>query len=170
MEDWTVRRLDAECLADAYPLVRSATRVSQQRWETFGEALIAGGGGILAVGAPDGCVHGAAAFRRSIDLRHEQALDVMLFAAFALGGDDPVRARLYAALEEVAANEGCKTISVTMDARSCGDPNSACRAAVERFGLSVDTVGFVRAVTTPGDSGEKVDRQGHANDGHHQPD
>lgn len=156
MKDWTVRRLDAGDLAEAYPLIRTATRVSIERWKEFGRALIAGGGGVLVVGAPDGCIYGAAAFRAALDLRHEKALDVVLLASFALGSDDPVRERLHAALEQVAADEGCRTINVAIAARSCGQTGSTCRAALERFGLSLETMNFVRRV--PDVSREEIDR------------
>ena len=156
MEEWTVRRLEADDLAQAYPLVRTVTRVGIERWEEFGRALIAGGGGILVVGAPDGCIYGAAAFRPALDLRYEKTLDVVLLASFALGSDDPVRERLHATLEQVAADEGCRTINVTVAARICADPDSTCRAALERFGLSLETMSFVQRVANV--SGEKIDR------------
>ena len=144
MQDLKVQSLDAERLAEAYPLIRAATRVSQQRWEEFGRELVAGGGGVLAVIAPDGCVHGVAAFRPELNLRHEQSLDVQVLVAFALGGEDHVRERLLSALEGIAATQGCRSVSFTMAASSYGESSSPSRVAFERLGLKLDTVNFVR--------------------------
>jgi hypothetical protein len=150
MQDLTVQSLGEEQLADAYPLVRTATRVSQQRWEEFGRELIAHGGGVLAVTAPDGCVHGAAAFRPASNLRYEQSLDVEVIVAFELGGDDRVRGALYRELEKTAAACDCRAVNLTMAAKSA-DPESQVRTGLERLGLTLDTVRFAGDV--PSESG-----------------
>ena len=111
MQDLKVECLDVARLADAYPLIRSATRVSQQRWEEFARELVAGGGGVLAVVAPDGCVHGVAAFQPEPNLRHEHSLDVHVLVAFALGGNDYVRERLFSALEAIATTNRCRSVA-----------------------------------------------------------
>lgn len=146
MQDLKVQCLDAAQLANAYPLVRSATHVSQQRWEEFGRELIAEGGGVLAVISPDGCVHGVAAFQPELNLRHEQSLDVQVLVAFALGGNDHVRDRLFSALEGMAAAHRCRSVNFTMAAGSHGEPSSPSRAALERLGLKLETVNFVREI------------------------
>lgn len=146
MQGLKVQCLDAAQLADAYPLIRSATRVSQQRWEEFGRELVAGGGGVLAVFAPDGCVHGVAAFQPVPNLRHEHSLDVHVLVAFALGGNDHVREHLLSALEGIAATHRCRSVNFTMAAGSYGEPSSPPRAALERLGLKLETVNFVREI------------------------
>ena len=145
MQDLKVECLDAAQLADAYPLIRSATRVSQERWEEFARDLIAGGGGVLAVIAPDGCVHGVAAFQPELNLRHEQSLDVPVLVAFALGGNEHVRDRLFSALEGIAATHRCRSVNFAM-AGSYGETSSPPRAALERLGLKLETVNFVREI------------------------
>lgn len=154
MQDLKVKSLDVERLADAYPLIRSATRVSQQRWEEFGRELIASGGGVLAVTAPDGCVHGVAAFRPSLNLRHEQSLDVEVIVAFELRGDDRVREQLCGTLEQVAATHHCRTVNFTVAARSYGEPSSPARAALERLGMRLETLNFVRDLRQPEDQAQ----------------
>jgi hypothetical protein len=151
MQNLNVESLDVERLADAYPLIRSATRVSQQRWEEFGRELIANGGGVIAVTAPDGCVHGVAAFRPSPNLRHEQSLDVEVIVTFELRGDDRVRERLCGTLEQVAATHRCRTINFTMAPRSYGEPLSPARAALERLGMRLETLTLVRDLRPPDD-------------------
>jgi hypothetical protein len=149
MQDLRVEPLDVERLAEAYPLIRSATRVSQQRWEEFGRELICGGGGVLAVTAPDGCIHGVAAFRPSPSLRHQQSLDVEVIVAFELSGDDRVREQLCSTLEQVAATHRCRTVNFTMLPRSYGEPLSPARAALERLGMRLETLNFVRDLQPP---------------------
>lgn len=147
MQDLNVQYLSMKQLARAYPLVRTATRVSQQRWEEFGRELIADGGGVLAVIAPDGCVHGVAAFRPASSLRHEQSLDVEVIVAFELSGDDRVREALCHELERIATARGCKVVNLTVAAKSM-DPESHMRTGLERLGLTLDTVRFARDVST----------------------
>ena len=144
MQDLKVRSLDVEGLGSAYPLIRSATRVSQQRWEEFGRELIEGGGGVLAVISPDGCIHGVAAFRPGPSLRHEQSLEVEVIVAFELHGDDRVREQLCTTLERVAAAYRCRSVNFTVAARNNGEPFSPARAALERLGMKLETVNFVR--------------------------
>lgn len=150
MQDLKVQSLSAERLADAYPLIRSATRVSQERWEVFGRELIRNGGGVLAVTAPDGCIHGIAAFRPGLTLRHEQSLDVEVIVAFELQGDDRVRDQLCKTLERVAARHRCRTVNFTLAARRYGEPLSPARAALERLGMRLETVNFVRELQPEG--------------------
>lgn len=143
MPDLKIQSLEANRLANAYPLIRSATRVSRQRWEAFGRQLIDDGGGILTVIAPDGCIHGVAAYRAALNLRYDRSLDVEVLVAFELRGDGRVRELLCNALEGIAAILECRTINVTL-AASYGAPTRRSRAALERLGLKLGTVNFVR--------------------------
>ena len=143
--DLTVEPLRGDRLAEAYPLVRAATRVSQGRWEDFGRELLESGGGILAVTAADGCLHGVAAYRPNRNLRHEQSLDVEVIVGFELRGDDRVREALCRALEKIAAAMGCSTVNYTVGAKSAA-PRSRARSGLERLGLKLDTASFVREV------------------------
>lgn len=145
MPDLTVEPLASERLAEVYPLVRSATRVSLERWREFGRDLFQAGGGVLAVTAPDNCVHGMAAYRPSHDLRHEQSLDVEVIVAFDLRGDDRVREALCRELEGMAAKLGCNTVNFTVAGKSA-EPESRAREGLERLGLRLDTAKFVRDV------------------------
>lgn len=143
MQDFRVESLGPDQLAQVYPLVRAATRVSLKRWEEFGRELLAGGGGVLALTAPDKCIHGAAAYRPGRNLRHEQSLDVEVIVAFDLRGDDRVRETLCRELERIAARLGCSTLNFTVAAEKA-EPASSARNGLERLGLRLDTAGFVR--------------------------
>ena len=149
MPDLSVKSIDTSGLAHVYPLIRSATRVSLKRWTEFGEDLLGAGGGILAVTAPDGCIHGVAAYRPRRDLRHEQSLDVEVIVAFDLSGDDHIRESLCGELERIAAERGCQAVNFTVSGRSA-EPASRARAGLERMGLKLETAGFVREV--PGEA------------------
>lgn len=143
--DLNVEPLTGDRLAEAYPLVRTATRVSQARWQEFGRELLESGGGILAVTAADTCLHGVAAYRPNRNLRHEQTLDVDVIVAFDLRGDDRVREALCLALEKIAASLGCSAVNYTVAAKSAA-PRSRARSGLERLGLKLDTASFVREV------------------------
>lgn len=148
MPDLTVRSVGLDHLAQVYPLIRSATRVSLERWQEFGRELLDKGGGVLAVFAPDECIHGVAAYRPSRNLRHEQTLDVEVIVAFDLRGDDRVRTALCRELELIAAKCGCGTVNFTVAAKSA-ERSSRVRSGLERLGLKLDTASFVREL--PGD-------------------
>ena len=143
MPDLTVRPVGVDHLAQVYPLIRSATRVSLERWREFGRELLDKGGGVLAVFAPDECIHGVAAYRPSRNLRHEQTLDVEVIVAFDLRGDDRVRAALCRELEHIATECGCGTVNFTVAAKSA-ERSSSVRSGLERLGLKLDTASFVR--------------------------
>lgn len=137
--------LGPERLAEAYPLVRAATRVSQERWEEFGRELLEGGGGVLAVTAADKCLHGVAAYRPNRNLRHEQSLEVEVIVAFDLRGDDRVRQALCQELDRMAAELHCSAVNFTVAAKSA-EPRSPARSGLERLGLKLDTATFVREI------------------------
>ena len=143
MQVLTVESLDAGQLAQVYPLIRSATRVTLEKWEQFGRELLAGGGGVLAVMAPDKCIHGAAAYRPSRNLRHERTLEVEVIVAFDLRGDDRVREQLCMALERIATSLRCTALNFTVAAKRA-ERSSTTRSGLERLGLRLDTAGFVR--------------------------
>ena len=139
----TVKSIGCGDLPDVYPLVRAATRVSLDRWTEFGAELLREGGGVLAVRAPDLCIHGVAAYRPTRDLRHDRCLDVEVIVAFDLRDDDRIRKALCRELERIAKRRGCKAVNFTLSGKSA-DPASRTRAGLERLGLRLDTARFVR--------------------------
>lgn len=149
-----VETLNADRLAEAYPLIRTATRVSQERWEEFGRDLLDGGGGVLAVTAADTCLHGVAAYRPNRNLRHEQSLEVEVIVAFDLRGDDRVREALCRELDRIAARLRCTAVNFTVAAKSA-EPKSRARSGLERLGLKLDTATFVRELHGEEDQSRK---------------
>ena len=143
MPDFSVSPIGAGQLAQVYPLIRSAARVSLDRWEEFGRELLRQDGGVLTVTAPDNCIHGVAAYRPQHNLRHEQSLHVEVIVAFELGHDDLVREALCRDLERLAIERGCSAVNFTVAAKKA-EPASRGRSGLERLGLKLDTAGFVR--------------------------
>lgn len=143
MRDLTVQQLTYDRLGEAYPLIRTATHVSLERWLEFGAELLKADGGVVAVVASDHYVHGVAAFRPRSHLRHDQGLDVEAMVAFDLRGNDRVKDVLYKELERIGRERGCRTIYFTMAAKSA-EPCSKARMGLERLGLKLETAGFVR--------------------------
>lgn len=146
MQNFTVKSLRVDQLEQVYPLIRAATRVSLSRWKEFGRELLAGNGGVLAVTAPDKCIHGAAAYRPSRNLRHEQSLEVEVIVAFDLRGNDEVRRVLCRELERIAAGLRCNALNLTVTGK-CAEPSSNVRAGLERLGLRLETASFVQEVS-----------------------
>ena len=143
MRDLTVQQLTYDRLGEAYPLIRTATHVSLDRWLEFGSELLNAGGGVIAVVAADHYVHGVAAYRPRTHLRHDQGLDVEAMVAFDLRGNDRVKDVLNKELERIGRERGCRTIYFTMAAKNA-EPSSKARAGLERLGLKLETAGFVR--------------------------
>ncbi len=143
MPELNVQSIDQTRLAQVFPLIRSATRVDLTRWEEFGSNLLDAGGGIVAVVAPDQCVHGVAAYRPRTNLRHQRILDVEVIVAFDLRGGDRVRDKLVCALEQIAVDTGCAALHFTVDAKNA-TPQSRARMGLERLGLKLETAAFVR--------------------------
>lgn len=146
---FTLSRLGADRLGEAYPLIRSAARVSRERWEAFARDLCEHGGGVLAVLAEDGRVHGVAAYRQTGSLRHESGLLVEVIATFELSGAGRARKALCAGLEETARSQGCRSLIFTMAAAGYGDPSSRRRMSWEDLGLEMETVSFVQHLAEP---------------------
>jgi hypothetical protein len=63
--------------------------------------------------------------------------------SFALSRDR-IREQLCKELEQVAQRSGCRTIALTMAAGTYGNPRSPSRAKLERLGMKLETVCFVR--------------------------
>jgi hypothetical protein len=157
MAELSVGLLDPGQLLQAYPLVRSITHVTQERWLTFARELSDAGGGIIGATGPDGCLHGLAAFRQYGTLRHGLSLQVEILVAFEISRQAPVRKSLCDSLEVMARERGCQHIVFTMAARSHGEPGSAPRVSWEQLGTRMETVEFVKSLDSA--SEDKVDGQ-----------
>lgn len=139
-----VSKLEAEHMAEAYPLIRRMARVGPERWEAFGRQLADQGGGVLAVRAEDRSVHGVAAYLPVASLKHGNALRVEAIAAFELSHVSLVRNALSAALDDLARKMGCGVVTISLDAKGLSSPRSRKRRGWESLGLSAETIEFIR--------------------------
>lgn len=141
-----VSKLEPERMADAYPLIRHLAWVGNAQWEMFARQLADKGGGVLAVEAEDGHIHGVATYLPVTSLRHGKALRVEAIAAFELGHASPVRNLLSAALDELARSEGCSAVMVSLDSKGMLSRHSSRRCSWESLGLTAEMVEFVRCL------------------------
>lgn len=147
-----VSKLETERMADAYPLIRHLAWVGNAQWEMFARQLADKGGGVLAVEAEDGHVHGVATYLPVTSLKHGKALRVEAIAAFELGHASPVRNLLSAALDELARSEGCAAVMVSLDSKGMLSANSKRRCSWESLGLTAETIEFVRRIDSDSNS------------------
>lgn len=146
MPNLSVSNLEPEQMMEAYPLIRRSARVVAEDWSVFGCRLAEQGGGVLAVRAEDGQVHGIAAYLPVASLRHGKALRVEAIAAFELGHVSLVRNRLSSALDSLARAQGCQVVLINLDAKGVSSPRSRRRRGWESLGLTAESIGFVRQV------------------------
>lgn len=117
MPQFTIIDLEADELAQAWPLVRMASPwLDQATWQSSAEELIGHGGGVVAVVAPDGWLHGLATYQPIDKARAGRVLYVETLVTFELIRRAPVRQFLCDCLEWLAPALGCDTIAVSMPA------------------------------------------------------
>lgn len=144
-----VSELEADCLAEAYPLIRCLAGVEADRWIGFAEDLLARGGGFLVARAEDGRVHGVAGYILSNSLKHGKALRIEVLAAIELGHTPLVREALSSAADSLARKMGCSVVVYNLDAKGLLSTQSARRRSLELAGLSPESIEFVRRVAAP---------------------
>lgn len=113
MLQFTVHHLTETELASAWPLVR-ATRSPPdlERWLLLARALMSRGGGVLAVSAEDGLIHGIATYEPVHKPEVGQVLEVRTLATFELSRRARVRRILCQALDQLARSTGCVAVAV----------------------------------------------------------
>ena len=124
MPDFRVFELEERQLAQAYPLVRSATGVTSPRWQDFAHETFVAGGGVLGT------------------LRHGAALCVELLVAIDLASGHPVRTALCRRLDMIARDRGLCSIIVSTRPGCLTVGWSDCD-------LEADTVDYVRLLGDP---------------------
>lgn len=154
-------------------MVRHRAGVVAEQWTDFTQHIALCGGGVLAVRAETGHIHGIAAYLPVKSLRLGPALHVEVFVAFELGPSSAVRSKLLSALEEVAKNMNCPTVTLNFDVRGLVNKTKAKLQDWQNSGLVPDSVEFVllKGAAGPGSSSDQEpDREDHAENGDDQPD
>jgi len=115
MPGLTIIDLEPDELARAWPLVRIVSPwLNPEAWRGSAEELIAHGGGVISVVAPDGCLHGVATYEPIDKSRAGRVLYVETLVTFELSRRAPVRQYLCDCLERLAPALGCDAIAVSM--------------------------------------------------------
>ena len=109
----SVYPLPDERVDEAYPLVRAVTKISPRRWAAYVRLLRRQLGRVLAAIDGAGNIYGVATCRSGSTLRHQNSLIVDLIAAFELGLEANVKARLCEALKAEAEARGCQTLVIS---------------------------------------------------------
>ncbi len=99
-------------LDEVYPLIRTVSGITPQRWAAYGRLLKRRGGHVMVVVDQAARIYGAASFRSGSTLRHENSLIVEAMAAFELGEGGTVKRVLCSALTTEAEARGCSTLVV----------------------------------------------------------
>ena len=109
MPHFAIERLELEQLQEAWPVVRmSGLHANLDWWLSDATQLMERGGGVLAVRAPDGSIHGIATFEPTG--RPANRLAVEIFITFELSRGAPARRGLREGLDRVAAALDCTRI------------------------------------------------------------
>jgi hypothetical protein len=111
----TVIELERDELAKAWPLVRAvSSSLDPEEWQRSAAELIRQGGGVVAVVAQDGCLHGVATYQPVDKAPASRFLYLETMVTFELSRRAPVRQLLCDCLECLAAALGCDSIAVRM--------------------------------------------------------
>lgn len=113
MPGFAIEHLTHERLLDAWPIIRSSGAYARSDWWlTDAARLIGDGGGVLAVRAADGIVHGIATYRLGRDRRFERILWVQSIITFELRRRAAARRALRDALDELSRKLECKGVEM----------------------------------------------------------
>ena len=147
MPNFTVKPLDLKDIMLAYPLVRMGMPdVHLVEGQDYVGSLLANGGGVLTLVAPDGGIHALACWNLEQHLRHELVLKVDTFVAFELSHRAPARAALCEGLQELADGLGCSTVLFTLESRGLIPTHSPTLEAWRKLGSELEAIQLARPV------------------------
>lgn len=118
MPRFAIEHLNADRLAEAWPIVRMAqTHANCSWWISEAEALIERGGGILVARAPDESIYGVATYAVARKPLLGRVLAVDMLISFELIRRAPARHALYEALGLLASAFDCRSIVLPLPAK-----------------------------------------------------
>lgn len=145
MPHFTVTELERADLAAAWPVVRAAAPgLDPERWQSFAEALIDRGGGVIGVAAEDGGLHGIATYDPVEKLHQGKVLKVDTLVSFELSRRAPVRRLLCEALDRLAHLLGCDALAVTVPSRGYVAQMEKKAKGLTDLGQQLDEVVFLK--------------------------
>jgi len=118
MRRFGIEHLSDDQLLDAWPVVRmSHAHANSDWWISEGTGLIDRGGGVLAVRAPDGSIHGVATYEVTRKALLGRVLTVDTLIAFELSHRAPARQALCDALELLASAFDCRSVALPLPSK-----------------------------------------------------
>lgn len=145
-----VRELESGDLPTAWPLVRAAAPgLCADRWQSYAEALIERGGGILAVSGESGGLYGVATYEASENLRAGRLLRVGTLVTMELTRRSPVRRLLCEALDRLAPLFDCHAVAVSIPNRSFAARMNGAGNWAGGCGSELEEVVFLKRLSTP---------------------
>ena len=118
---YIVKHLSARKVAQAYPLVQSASSdLSLEKWRSYVAArsapggVILHGGGVVSVENAQGYIHGLFDYRIDVDLDCGRTLVCANVVALDLLGTKPVLAILFDEMESLAKHHRCQAVHVSV--------------------------------------------------------
>lgn len=119
MLHFTIETLKHDRLADAWPVARMcAGHANPDWWVHEADLLIGRGGGVLAVRAPDGMVHGIATYEPIESQFSGRILAVDLLTTFELSRKAPAKSALCAALDDLSLALECDAVAFALPSAS----------------------------------------------------
>lgn len=133
---------------DAYPLIRAiAPEVTVEGWRDYVQRRYRMGGLLGLHSETDGIV-GLLSYRLGERMRHGLVLALDDFVTFELSQAAPGRKALLAAAERLALDLGCTGLELRLAARGFAETDGARAQGWTSLGLSLDSVIFVKALTS----------------------
>jgi hypothetical protein len=119
MPDLSVACLEGSHVERALPLIRLvAPQVSGEEWRDQAAGAVEKGGGVIAVSAEDGLIHGIALFQPRNMLRLGRVLQVDDVITTELNRKAPVHRLLLDTLAHLARTLECTSLAMTVPAES----------------------------------------------------
>lgn len=147
---YIVKHLSARKVAQAYPLVQSASSdLSLEKWRSYvaarsapGGVIPHGGAGVVSVENAQGYIHGLFDYRIDVDLGCGRTLVCENVVAFDLLNAKPVLAALFDAMDSLAKEHRCQAVHV-----SVAQSHTALVQSLEDAGYSVRSVGLCKRLS-----------------------
>lgn len=117
---YSVRPLTPERIPEAFPVVAFLDQeVTAQQWSDYASAIVGpigqgDGHGIMTLQDPQGHIMGLSVYHIRPDLQRGRVLMIENFAVVTLIGAQQAASTLLAAMEELAQNEDCRCLAVSL--------------------------------------------------------
>ena len=116
---YNARPLSRERIPEAFPVVAFLDdRITAQQWSTYAGAVVAANGqgshGIMTLQDPQSHIIGLSVYHIRPDLHRGRVLVIENFAVVSLIGAQQATAALLAAMEQLARDQGCACLAISL--------------------------------------------------------